>query len=345
MKRIAIGLTGISAVGAALAAGAVATAQDPPKPQSPAWAYAVPLPDNPPPMPAPAATDVFTLPGTGKSFTVAHIRGQDLNADPPGPADWYPGDHPPMPKLVRQSDPPRIAMACSLCHYPNGKGRAENAAVSGLSHDYFVATMKDYRSGARTSAEPAKANTKLMIAIAKAMTDAEIEETAAYFGAIPWTQWIKVVESATAPKVRSNAGLYQPVVGPAAGTEPLGRRIVEIPVDVQATEVLRDPRSGFIAYVPIGAVARGKAVVMDGNERTLACTACHGADLQGVGAVPAIASRSPSYMARQLNDYRQGARNGPAAELMKPVVERMTEDDIIDVTAYLASIPVPAGAR
>ena len=55
--------------------------------------------------------------------------------------------------------------ACSLCHYPNGKGRAENAGVSGLPVSYFIQQMLDFRNDNRKSAEPRKANTKAMIGI------------------------------------------------------------------------------------------------------------------------------------------------------------------------------------
>ena len=42
-----------------------------------------------------------------------------------------------------------------------------------------------------------------------------------------------------------------------------------------------------------------------------------GADLNGVGSVPGIGARSPSYNARQINDFKQGARHGDMAELMR----------------------------
>jgi cytochrome c553 len=70
------------------------------------------------------------------------------------------------------------------------------------------------------------------------------------------------------------------------------------------------------------------------------CGVCHGSDLQGLGPVPGIAGRSPSYIARQLIDMQQGTRKGPWVSLMKPVVDKMTADDILNVTAYVSSLPV-----
>jgi cytochrome c553 len=70
------------------------------------------------------------------------------------------------------------------------------------------------------------------------------------------------------------------------------------------------------------------------------CGVCHGSDLQGLGPVPGLAGRSPSYIARQLYDMQHGTRKGPWVSLMKPVVDRMTADDILNVTAYVSSLPV-----
>jgi cytochrome c553 len=56
-----------------------------------------------------------------------------------GPADWFPGDHPVMPEIVAKGKRPDVR-ACALCHHPNGKGRPENAGVSGLPVAYFIHT-------------------------------------------------------------------------------------------------------------------------------------------------------------------------------------------------------------
>ena len=246
----------------------------------PDWAYAIP-----PPAPAaargaaPAAPDpaLHKVPGSELTFTRAQI------SDGFGPADWFPGDHPKMPAIVAQGRRPEIR-ACGLCHYPNGKGRQENAGISGLPVSYFIQTLNDFKSGARKSAESRKTNTNLMITIAKAMTPEEMKESAEYFAAIPWTPWVKVVESASVPKMVSRGGIWIPA--PGGEREPIGMRVIETPEDAERTEILRDPRSGFIAYAPIGSLKKGQALVQTGGGRTVACGACHGADLRGMGPVP-----------------------------------------------------------
>jgi cytochrome c553 len=174
-----------------------------------------------------------------------------------------------------------------------------------------------------------------MVTIAKGMTDQEIVQAAEYFGAMKWSPWIRVVETNTVRKTRIAGGVHFPLEGEA--TEPIGTRIIESPENVEHSE-LRDPRSGWIAYAPVGSLKKGEALVMaGGGGRTVACTVCHGADLRGMGPVPGLAGRSPSYMARQMFDMQQGARKGQWTELMKPVVEKLTADDFVSISAYLAS--------
>ena len=302
--------------------------------EPPAWAYAIPPapPAGAAPAGAPAAPDPkpLTLPGSTLSFPLANIR------DAFGPADWFPGDHPAMPEVVAKGKRPDVR-ACSLCHYPNGKGRPENAGVAGLPVAYFIQTMHDFRADVRKSAESRKANTNIMIQIAKGMTEDEIKASAEYFGSMKWTPWIKVVEAKEVPKTRIQGGMYLRLEGKE--TEPLGMRIIETPDNVEHTEVLRDPRSGFTAYAPMGSIKKGEALVTTGgNGKTVQCSVCHGADLKGLGPVPGLAGRSPSYIVRQLWDLQQGTRKGTWSPLMRPVVEKLTQDDMIAIAAYAASL-------
>jgi cytochrome c553 len=316
-----------------VAAALVARAAEEP----PGWAYGFP------PGPAvanPAGGRGGAGRGAGRGpqapdTTMLHLDGSTLEFtrtqvnDGFGPADWFPGDHPPMPDIVAHGRRPDIR-ACALCHYPNGKGRAENAGISGLNVDYFIQQLKEFAAGNRKSADSRKQNTNAMASIAKAMTEDEIKASAAYYAAIPFTPWIKVVESTTAPKTRINVGLFLALDGNE--TEPLGQRIIEVPVSAEMTETYRNPRSPFLAYAPVGSVKKGEALAKSGQ-----CALCHGADLKGMGPVPAIAGRSPSYMMRQMYDMQQGTRKGLWTDLMKPVVAHMSQDDLLNLAAYVAT--------
>jgi cytochrome c553 len=293
-----------------------------------AWAYAI-TPGTAPPAPVDDGTR-YSLPGSDRQFTLDQIRNRM------GPADWYPGDHPSMPSIVAVGREAAGVWACSLCHYPNGKGRPENASVVGLPKEYFIQQMYDFKNGLRASAEPRKPNTPLMTGFAVAMTDDEIRAAAEYFSAIPWTPWIEVRETDTVPKTRVLGGMHLRLEGAEAGTEPIGRRIVESPVNAEHTELLRNPRSGFIAYAPRGSIARGEALAR--GAKTTACSVCHGPDLGGLAIVPGLRGRSPSYIARQLADMKEGKRQGVWTPLMLPVLAPLGADDILDLSAYLASL-------
>jgi cytochrome c553 len=201
---------------------------------------------------------------------------------------------------------------------------------------YFIQTMNDFKNGLRRSADPRKANTNRMISFAKNMTDEEIKAAAEYFGAMKWSPWMKVIETSMVPKTRLANGLYLKLEGKE--TEPMGYRVIETPIDAEATEVLRDPLSGFEVYVPVGSLKKGEALVRNGAGRTTACGLCHGSDLKGMGPVPGLAGRSPSYIGRQLYDMQNGFRKGEWTDLMKPVVAKLTEEDLVDIVAYTASL-------
>lgn len=167
------------------------------------------------------------------------------------------------------------------------------------------------------------------------MTEEEVKVAAEYFAKLKYRPWIRVVETKTVPKTHVIDGsMLAPMEG--AGSEPIGGRIIEIAVDLPRTE-LRDPLSGFIAYVPIGSIKKGETLVTTGSSKTIQCTICHGQDLKGLGVIPPLAGRSPSYVVRQLYDIQSGARAGVGTEPMKGIVAKLTLDDMIAIAAYTAS--------
>jgi cytochrome c553 len=280
---------------------------------------------NPPPTPGakPAPPDPAPqqVPGSTASLTVAQTR------DAYNPPDWHPSSHPPMPESVAHGRPKEMR-ACGFCHLVDGQGRPENASLAGLPAAYIAQQMSDFKNGDRKSAEPRMGPPNAMIQDAKAATDDEVRSAAAYFSSFPFRTWIRVVESADVPKTRIAGSMHVPA---GDGTEPLGQRIIELPEDLRRTE-LRDAASGFVAYVPPGSIAKGAALVKSG-----ACGMCHGPDLKGLGPVPPLAGRSPSYTVRQLFDLQVGARKGVWSPLMKAAVEKLTLDDMIAIAAYTSS--------
>ena len=288
--------------------------------------------DRPGGMPTDTSNNRLTIPGTGKGFTVAEITS------PYRPADWYPEDHPPMPDIVAHGKEATRFRACAICHYPNGQGLMQNGPVAGLRIDYFLRQLDDFASGKRKSADVNKANAFEMAAMARNLTPEEARASAEYFASMPFKRWIRVVESATVPRFTATVnGLFLKADG--NDTESIGRRLVEMPEDTYQANMLRNPRVGMVAYAPPGSIKAGETLVTTGgNGKTQACGTCHGPDMRGTAIAPPLAGRHPGYMARQLYDFQQGSRNGDMAVMMKPTVEKLTEDDLLAIVAYLASL-------
>ena len=297
----------------------------------PAWAFAVNAPDAATTGPVPTQDSTPRhVPGSAVAFTGPQTR------DYFNPPDWHPEGHPVMPAIVAHGRAPDV-IACGYCHLPNGLGRPENSGIAGLPAVYIVQQLSDFRTGKRRSSEPRHLPTAYMVGRETRATDEEVAVAAAYFASLGPKAWIRVVETKEVPESRVAGWMH---VATASGrTEPIGQRIIEMAEDLERTE-LRDDASGFIAFVPRGSLARGRRQVETGGAggRTTSCPVCHGPDLKGVGVVPSIAGRSPSYIVRQLYDMQHGARTGAGAAPMMPVVARMTNADRVAIAAYLASL-------
>lgn len=292
----------------------------------PDWAYPVNPPDF---KPAPDDGKPRQVPNSSASYTVPQTRDRFLAPD------WHPNDHPKMPDVVATGRKPAV-FACGFCHRADGPGGPENASLAGLPAAYIVQQMADFKSGARKSAMMGRAPPNLMIQTAKGATDAEIEAAAAYFASLKPKSLITVVETERVPKTVV-AGWFL-ADAKSGESEPIGNRIIEVPENLDQFEN-RDARSRFIAYVPAGSVARGAALAERGADgKTVPCAVCHGPGLKGLGPVPGIAGRSPSYFVRQLYEIKHGARAGLGSAPMQPIVEKLTVDDMLVLAAYVASL-------
>ena len=286
------------------------------------WAYPLPPPDLPPPDDKVLRIAKGAPPEM--KFTQKQID------DPFNPPDWFPSEHPDMPKTVRFGRPPTVR-ACMVCHQANGTGHPESTSVSGLSVNYIIEQMHAFRDGDRTGVR-----TDVMTAIAKAITEDELKEAAVYFSGLKPVRSIRVVESATAPKANPKTG-GKLILDPEGGTVPIPEgRIFEIAEDGDGA-LNRDPHAGFIDYVPVGAIKKGEALATTGGGKTTQCSICHGEGYKGLGDVPRLAGRSAYTIVRQLKDIQTGARKGAPVALMQAVVKNLSDDDIVNLAAYMAS--------
>jgi cytochrome c553 len=292
----------------------------------PAWAFAVAGPDYKQPV---DDGTVRHVPNSAAGWTLTQLR------DPFFAPDWHPEDHAPMPEVVARGRKPNV-YACGFCHRADGPGGPENAGLAGLPEAYIVQQMADFKSGARKSAVAKHLPSVAMEAVGKAASDEEVASAAKYFSSLKPRKSITVIEAKEIPKTYVAAWVFAPVND--KDTEPIGMRIIEMPKDLERFES-RDTHSEFIAYVPPGSIAKGQALATTGgNGKTLPCGKCHGADLRGLGPIPGIAGRSPSYLVRQIFDMKLGARAGTGSKMMTGVVSELQAEDVLALAAYAASL-------
>jgi cytochrome c553 len=290
--------------------------------ERPDWAY-------PPAQAAnvPAEPDTgkpLQAPGSARTYTRAQI---DSQMDSP---DWFPDEHPAMPAIVAHGNGTTVR-ACIGCHLPHGHGHPENSRLAGTTASYLARQLEDFKTGVRGGA-----GAGAMTRFSKNLTPEEIKASTEYFAGLKLIPWTRVVETDTVPKTYFKG--TRRLQYPSGGTEPIGNRIIEVPEDMERVE-LRDPHASFVSYVPIGSVKKGEALVATGGGgKTIPCAICHGPGLKGLGDVPSLAGRSPGNIARQIYYFQTGDRGGTSAALMKAVVDKLTADDVLAISAYVASL-------
>ena len=291
-----------------------------------AWAYPHAPRNSLPSAPA----GVSHVPGSPLAFSKAQLD-DELN-----PVDWRPASHPAPPAIVAHGRP-EGPTPCAACHLFTGQGNFATPDLAGLPDAYIIAQVHAFRDGERRSADPARADTREMIEVARRVGEPDLRAAAAYFSALPRHPGVRVLESAFAPAVRPLYwGAFLQV--PERPPEPIGRRIIEVPADAQRAP-LGDSDVGIVDYAPPGSVARGRTLALLGGGAGQPCAGCHGPDLRGTALAPPLAGRSAPYLARAIWDIRTSARHEAAAAPMRPVARGLSPGQITDLAAYLASRP------
>ena len=89
-------------------------------------------------------------------------------------------------------------------------------------------------------------------------------------------------------------------------------------------------------------VAAGKTLYKGGNyyKGIPACAGCHSPSGAGnrPGGIPALAGQRVQYIVKTLKDFRSGARNNDINSIMQNVAEKMSDNDIKVVAAYIAEM-------
>jgi len=99
---------------------------------------------------------------------------------------------------------------------------------------------------------------------------------------------------------------------------------------------------------------RGRQLVHEGDRsrKLPACVACHGARMTGVApAIPGLIGLPRDYLLGQIGAWKIGTRHAAAPDCMAQVVDKLSGEDIVAVTAWLAAqavtgdpAPLPASS-
>ncbi len=109
-------------------------------------------------------------------------------------------------------------------------------------------------------------------------------------------------------------------------------------------------RSGLLLLISLGCgpVALAAGDVAKGKTLYAICSACHGANGEGMAALnaPANAGQDPWYMTRQLKNFRAGIRGAHPDDAfgaqMRPMAMVLADEQAIaDVVAYISSLDMP----
>jgi len=294
------------------------------------WAFPVFPPPRDPhtPKPKPDPDKVLHVTGSTVSYTEAQMKGMH-------DADWFPQDHPPAPQIVKVGRKP--TRPCALCHRISGAGVPATATLDSLPKAYILEQIAAFRSGQRGMGGPKTAGD--MVDEARALTTDDLQQAVDYFSGMPFVSRVHVIETASVPRTHWKDFVLAP--DKSGAREPIGDRIIETPTNFNDYEYSAT-RVGYVAYVPPGSIARGAVIAMKGKGAVASCESCHGATLEGrtmpgIGIVPPLAGRSPTYIARELILFREGKRREPAAAPMRAEASRLTVPEMIDVAAYAAS--------
>ncbi len=279
--------------------------------------------------PKPDPHKIVHVPGSTRTYTLAYI---DSNFNAP---DWFPQDHPAPPQVVLHGRKP--TWACGACHFPNGGGDTTTATLAGLPKAYILEQIAAFRAGERGKGLPLVATD--MAEEARNLNDADLQLAADYFSSLKLHPARRVVETASVPQTHWDNFVLAP--DQSGAHEPIGERIIEMSDD-QALYHLGDERTGFVAYVPPGSIAQGEVIASRGDGSAPACESCHGADLEGIGNIPPLAGRSPTYIVRELILFRTGKRSNPGAAPMRLEASHLTVPEMIDVAAYAGSRKPPS---
>jgi cytochrome c553 len=92
------------------------------------------------------------------------------------------------------------------------------------------------------------------------------------------------------------------------------------------------------------AAAAGRRLYFNGRRAIAACATCHGTQAPVLSGAPRLMGQHGAYLAKQLQDFRRGARRNDAGGVMHRVAKSLADSEIRALVAFLSAQPVMTGA-
>jgi cytochrome c553 len=97
----------------------------------------------------------------------------------------------------------------------------------------------------------------------------------------------------------------------------------------------------IIMMAAAGMLLSSTMVLADAPAKAATCNACHGADFKTslMPIYPKLAGQNKEYLVNAINAYKAGERTGTNAGMMTPMVSSLTDEEIEELTTYIAGLP------
>ncbi len=69
------------------------------------------------------------------------------------------------------------------------------------------------------------------------------------------------------------------------------------------------------------------------------CRGCHGPTAKGLASYPKLVGHPTDYIIGRLEQYRAGEKLGPNTPLMAPRAKKLSDEDIVNIAGFIASLP------
>ncbi len=74
------------------------------------------------------------------------------------------------------------------------------------------------------------------------------------------------------------------------------------------------------------------------SKYTSICASCHGMNGEGAGIFPKLAGQAEADISTKLKKYRAGEQVGPNTSMMAPMASGLSDADIDNLAAYIATL-------